>query len=319
MHYFLAALIQLVWGLTPSASRLILDYLPVEIYSAIRYTFAGMLFLVVARIRHSRWTASREILPKLIGLGIVAYALDSLCTLYGLKIGGVLSFSLASSLNAMITAVVSIYFLKEKVGSRFYAALALSVGGGVFLFWGKAGVSSAQVAGVSLLLIWMAYVFEAMGFVFSRKLRGQVPLEEYLGILQLSGGLFMWGVCLALGRSPVGVTEMPPMAWAALAFVCCIACGVCYFLLYWLLNFVEGHRLAFFDCFHTLSAAVFSVLFFDDPYNWRMVAGGCLLLTSVWTVLSLKSEKERAPAVVAAAPSDRLGEESRPLVAQSGL
>ena len=283
-YYLLAVLVQLVWGLTPSASKVVLDYLPVEIYSAIRYSFSGILFLVIARLRHGGLVVEPRMLPRLVFLGIVAYGLDSLGTLYGLKLGGVLSFALASSLNALITSLVSLVILKEKMTPGFFAAVLLSVLGGLMLFFGKAEAANFRVAGLSLFLIWMAYVCEALGFVFSRRYKAHLPLEEYLGILQVSAGIFMTGISILGGRSAEGLARMPWEAWASLAFVCFIACGVCYFLLYWLLNFIYGHRLAFFDAFHTLSASVLGVVVFHDPYNFKMVCGGALLLAAVWVV-----------------------------------
>jgi len=280
----MAMMVQLVWGITPTASRIVLDYLPVEVYSAIRYTFAGLAFLLITRFRYKRFSVQRPMLPKLVGLGVLAYAVDSIGTLYGLKIGGVLSFALASSLNALITSLVSLVVLREKAGKGFFLAVALSVLGGLLLFLGKAQTSTAQVAGLSLFLIWAAYVFEALGFAYSRRYRAVIPLEEYLGILQFSAGLVMILVCILSGQSAGGILQMPPRGWLALGFVCIVACGVCYFLLYWLLNFIEGHRLAFFDAFHTVSAAILGILLFGDPYNAKMILGGLCLLGAVWII-----------------------------------
>jgi len=283
-YYGVAVAVQLVWGITPSASRIVLDYLPVEVYSAIRYTFAGLLFLGITRLRHRRFAARIEILPKLVVLGIFTYALDSIGTLYGLKIGGVLSFALASSLNALVTAVVSLLVLKEKAARGFLLAVALSITGGLLLFLGKSESTTVRIAGTSLLLIWAAYLCEALGFVFSRRYRALLPLEEYLGILQLSAGLVMLVTCLITAKDVSGVLTMPWKGWAALGFVCVVACGICYFLLYWLLNFIDGHRLAFFDAFHTISAAVLGVILFQESFNTKMIAGGALLLLAVWVM-----------------------------------
>ena len=77
---------------------------------------------------------------------------------------------------------------------------------------------------------------------------------------------------------------MPVQGLAALAIVCLISCCLCYLVLYWLLNFVAGNRLAFFDCFHTLSAAAFGAVLFAEPFNAKMLAGGALLTAAVVVV-----------------------------------
>jgi len=280
-YLLLAALIQLVWGFTPSASRIVLDSLPVEIYSAFRYSVAGLIFLTYTLVRYKRLQLRLKDLPAVAVIGILAYALDSLGTLYGLKLGGVLNFSLASSLNAVITAVVAALVLKERFSRAVWLAAALSIGGGVLLAAGKYDLSNIQVAGGSLCLIWGAYVLEALGFVFSKRFKARMPLTEYLAVAQLSAAAFMWALSAAAGESPRAIADMPPAGLWSLAFVCLVSCCLCYFLLYWLLNFVEGHKLAFFDFFHTLSAAAFGAMLFDEVVNAEMLLGGALLAGAV--------------------------------------
>ena len=283
-YFLLAAVVQTVWGLTPSASKIVLKYLPVEGYSAIRYTVSGLIFLAYSLLKNGRLSARISDLPKLGLIGILAYAVDSLGTLYGLKIGGVLNFALASSMNAIITAGVAILVLREQINKRIWIAALLSIGGGLALFLGKYDVSTLEIAAGSLLLIWGAYVFEALGFVFSKKYKERMPLTEYIALLQISAAIFMWSLSFATGRFPVNVLRMPTAGWVSLMFVCLISCCACYFLLYWLLNHIEGHKLAFFDCFHTIAAAVFGAALFGEPFNIKMLIGGGLLLSAVIVV-----------------------------------
>lgn len=283
-YLVIALLVQTIWGVTPSASRVVLDYLPVEAYAAIRYSVAGLVFLILTLLRHGRLRSKASDLPKLMLLGVVAYGLDSLGTLYGLKLGGVLNFALASSLNAVITAGVAILFLKEKVSRPFLCGAALSVVGGVVLALGKYEVSTLEIAFGSLVLIWGAYVLEAFGFVFSRRFKDRLPLTEYLAILQLSAAAFMWSLALAAGNLPHHVFAMPISGYLSLAFVSLVSCVGCYLLLYWLLNHIEGHKLAFFNCFHTLAAAGLGIVFFDEPFNVWMGIGGGLLIVAVFVV-----------------------------------
>lgn len=227
-YFILAALVQTVWGLTPSASKIVLDYLPVEGYSAIRYTVSGLIFLGYSLATYGRLSVCAVDLPKMALIGILAYAVDSLGTLYGLKLGGVLNFALASSMNAVITAGVAILILKEQVSKKLLTSAILSIAGGLALFLGKYDVSTFEIAAGSLLLIWGAYVFEALGFVFSKKYKERMPLTEYIGILQLCAACFMWSFSFAADRLPTGLVHMPFQGWASLIFVCLISCCAWY-------------------------------------------------------------------------------------------
>lgn len=282
--YALESLIQVLWSVTPSASRHVLAFWPVEAYIALRFTLSGSLFLIVALFTRPRVRIARRDLPPLAVLGILTYGVASLGTLYGLKLGGVVTFALASGCNAVITALASVYVLRERWGKGLLAAIALSVVGSVCLAWGKYQLASRGVALGSLLLVWFAYASEATGFVFSKRFTGRYPLPWYLAILQLSAGLFLGLVAFLSHPQLPALASLPLSCWAALTYVVIFSCGICYAVHYWLLRYLPGHRLAFFDSIHAASAATFGVLLFGDPLNGWMMAGGFLLLASVWAV-----------------------------------
>lgn len=44
--FFIAALLQIVWGIVPSASNLVISEIPVELYIALRWSISSFLFLM---------------------------------------------------------------------------------------------------------------------------------------------------------------------------------------------------------------------------------------------------------------------------------
>ncbi len=281
----LAALVQVTWGITPCASRLVLDSLPVEVYSALRFGFSGIVFLAVAWGTRRKLPTPREALP-LAGVGILAFGVASLGTLYGLKIGGVVNLALASSFNAPITALVALVLLKEKRSPKLPWALLASVAGGVLTFLGKHSVSGFQVAFGSLACLWGAYLLESLGLVTSKQVRERFPVVSFLGVAHVSASAFLFGCALVSQRSFESVGRMPAAGWAAFFFVAIVSCCLCYFLLYWLVGHVPAHKLAFFDAFHSVSAAVFGYVFYREPMTPLMLAGGLLLFLAVGLIHS---------------------------------
>ena len=292
-YFVIAILLQVVWGFTPSASKIILESLPVELYIALRFTISAVVFLLFSLVKYGPVRLPKGTLYKLAPVGIMTYAFSSLGALYGLKLGGVLNFSLASSMNAVVTSAVALVLLKEKAHPYFKLAALLSVVGAVILFVGKSGTSNFQIAAGSLFLIWFSYGFEAVGFAFSKRTKDQMPLTVYMALVQLAGSLFMWGM-VAVGTQGgfAKLLAMPQMGWLALAYVSLIACCACYFVLYWLLNHIEGHRLAFFDCFHTGMSALLGVVLFHDAVNNLMIGGGILLVASTSLIALPASPKK---------------------------
>lgn len=279
-YLLLAAFVQILWGLTPSASRLVLDSLPVPIYGALRFAVSGAIFLSVAFLRGQRFARGRDAFG--VGaVGILSFGLASLGTLYGLSLGGVVNLALASTLNGPIAALVALWVLRERRGSGFGWAMALSVAGGLCLVVGKCGASGWQIAFGSLACLWGAYGLEALGLGISKRWRSRIPIMLYLGTAHLAASLFLGATAYAMGVPLSSLAAVTSVSWGAFVFVALVSCCLCYFLLYWLIERMDGHRLAFFDAFHSLSAALFGWIFFHETLTPLMAAGGALLLGAV--------------------------------------
>jgi drug/metabolite transporter (DMT)-like permease len=287
----IAAILQIVWGLVPSASKLVIAEIPVELYIAIRWTISGLTFFAVILFT-SNWPRFLQWETLWVAvLGISSYSLASFGTLYGLKIGGVTNFALMGAINPIITSLVAIIVLKEKPSLLFCFALPLCVTGLFILVAGKHRISSWEVAISSSVLIIGAAFLEALIFVFSKKLKPHFSSVQYLAISQLSAAIFMWGLQAGIFHQIHAIQNLTASGWMAAVFVSVVACVLCYSTLYWLLNHIDGHRLALFDGLHTLSATLFGFLLFHEVINAQMAIGGFLLMTGL-VLGNLHTEEE---------------------------
>jgi drug/metabolite transporter (DMT)-like permease len=281
-HFLLiAAILQVVWGFVPSASQLILNEIPVELYIAIRWTISGLIFAVYL-IANKQWRAlSLKDWLRVSCLGIMGYGVASFGTLYSLKIGGVTNFALMGALSPVITSVLSIWILRERPQKLFYFALPLAVMGLALLVVGKYQISSMSVAATSALLILGAYILDAFVFVFSKKFKERMSTAQYLAVTQIATAVFMWILQLTSFHQFDQLPHLSLTGASAAIFVSVVACVLCYAVLYWLLDHVDGHRLALFDGFHTLSATFFGYFLFQETLGPLMIVGGVLILISL--------------------------------------
>ncbi|MES2769190.1 MAG: DMT family transporter [Bdellovibrionota bacterium] len=290
--FLIAVVLQIVWGLVPSASNVVISEIPVELYIAIRWTISSLLFLGFLFFT-SKWFPKMDKKTFVVMfLGILGYALASFGTLYGLKIGGVTNFALMGALNPIITSVTAILFLREKPGKLFYFALPLCILGLIMLVVGKHEISSWSVAFSSSILIIGAAVLEATVFVFSKKLKVHFTSFQYLAISQLAAALFMWILQLGFFQQTSQISNLSSNGWWAAIFVSVVACVLCYAILYWLLNYVDGHKLALFEGIHVISAALFGWYFFNESLNTLMIFGGFVLLAGL-ILGNLKSKNNK--------------------------
>lgn len=291
-YFCIAVILQITWSLTPSASNIVIQYIPVELYIALRWSISGLIFLFITIFKYKRIQSSPKIIFQASILGILGFGIASLGTLYGLKVGGVINFALMGSISPIITAIVSIVVLKERFNNYYLLAASICVMGLLLLMLGKYQISSISVAASATVLIFGAYFFEALPFTFSKRLTKDIPLIEYMGISQIAAATFMWIMQILLFHQIEEAFNAPTQAWAALLFVSIVACTICYFVLYWLLNFISGHKLALFDGLHTVFAALFGYAFFKEYFNSTMVTGGVLLLIGLYMANSKRAMVE---------------------------
>jgi drug/metabolite transporter (DMT)-like permease len=280
-YLVIAAILQLVWGLVPTASKFVIDEIPVELYIALRWSLSGLIFAgYLLATRSWRPITAKDFLA-VAGLGILGYGFGSLGTLYGLRLGGVVNFALMGALGPIATSLVSILLLREQPHRLFWVALVVVVLGLVCLVFGKQQVSAWSIAGQSALLILGAFILEGIVFVFSNRFKERVHLPQYLALSQLSAAGFMWALQGAAFRQTDSLSNLSMKGFSAALFVSVVACVLCYAILYWLLNHIDGHRLALFDGLHTLSATLFGYLLFLEPVRPLMLVGGGLILAGM--------------------------------------
>lgn len=302
----IATVLQLVWGLVPSASKLVIDEIPVELYIALRWTISGVIFLAWL-ICTSNWRGLfKKQTPWVALLGIAGYGAASFGTLYGLKLGGVTNFALMGALNPLVTSIVSISLLRERPSRNFIPALCMCIVGLVFLVLGKHQMSSWKVATFSSALIIGATFLDATTFAFSKRFKPYFSSVQYLCIGQISAALFMWLLQAGSFHQVAELQLLTVAGWSAAVFVSVIACVFCYAVLYWLLNYIEGHRLAIFDAVHTISATAFGVFLFNETLNGLTLFGGGLILAGVVLGNKLPKSKRTSPITRQPVPSESL-------------
>lgn len=276
--WLIAALLQIVWGVVPSASQMVIKEIPVELYIALRWTISGLIFALFLGWRRPRKAIPHRTLGWVAFFGILGYGVGSMGMLYGLRWGGVVHFALMGALNPLLTSIVAITLLKERPQRGFFFALPLCLLGLSLLVFGRYELSSWQLSVGSSLILMGAALLEALVFALSQKWKSHLTSNEYLATTQLATAAFMWTLQFSYFHQTAELSRLSAEGWAAALFVSIVACVLCYGILYWLLNFVEGHRLALFDGLHTISATIFGMWFFQEPLNSTLLLGGSLML-----------------------------------------
>lgn len=273
--------LQLLWGFIPSASKMVLNEIPVELYSAVRWSISGSIFALYLIITKSWKPISKKSFFTVAALGIMGYAVGSFGTLYGLKIGGVVNYAFVSAVNPVVYSLVAIWLLREKPQRMFYIALPLAFLGLILLVLGKYQASSFSVAGLSTALILGAIILEAFVFIFSKRYKELMNLAQYLAISQLATAFFMWTLQLSYFQQTSQISNLTMKGLSALLFVAIGACVLYYVVFFWLLTFIDGHRLALLEGFHVVSGSIFGYFLFHEEVKPMVIVGGAMVVISL--------------------------------------
>jgi len=282
-HFFLIALIlKVLWGLVPSASKFVINEIPSELYITLRWGISGSLFFICVLITdHWRNVRLADLLIVSV-LGILCYGGASLCMLYGLSIGGVINFSLIASLGPVLTALLSIFILNEKPKREFLIALPISVSGLILVLIGKFQASSAKIAATSSAAILLGFALDSFVFVISKRYKSKMGTLQFLAISQLAATGAMLILQATIYHQTIDATNLTPVGIGSLIYVSLVACFIGYGTFYWLLQHFDGHKLALFDGVQTVSSVFFGYLFFSEPLNFSIVAGGLMVIAGLY-------------------------------------
>ncbi|NOZ58907.1 MAG: EamA family transporter [Euryarchaeota archaeon] len=205
-----AVLSAVLFGLSPPLAKvLVRDLHPVALAGYLYLgAFLGLLVCTVLYRRGLSTRLSRGDLPLLAGAVLAGGVAAPVLMMKGLSVVSGFVASLLLNLESVATALIAMALFREHASRRFWAALGLICGGGVFLSWSPEGGAfelTGAVLIVLAMLLWgvdnnLTGLISDRDPVFIAMTKGlaggaiSLGIGAYLGVLSPPGG----GVVLAL-------------------------------------------------------------------------------------------------------------------------
>lgn len=272
----------------PSASKIVLQSMPLEFYVALRWTLSAAVFCVLMGWKKQFVSLKVSENLKIALLGVFGYTIASYGTLGGLQLGGVTFFALLSLSSPFLIVALSLFKFREKFSYRLGIALLLAIGGIAITMKGKSLTLDFTTVVKASFFILGAYTLEGLVFLKSGELKSRVPLLHYLFVAQLGAAVVAWLIVVAKGGA-VSIQDIHWHSWLAALYVTLFACVFCYLCWYWLLNYLPGKSLAFFQYIEGIFAAFLGVLLFQEQMPFTMLMASVLFLLSI--VFALEPQK----------------------------
>lgn len=293
-----------VWGFHYVVLKTGVGALPPMLYAALRMSLVAALTAPFLR-----WRPGRMGLVLLAGLcfGAINYAF----LFNGVKHATASAAAIAIELYVPFATIMSIVFLKERVGWRRTLGIALAFVGVAIVALTRDQSAEARI-GLGVMLVAGCALTESFGAILVKRISGFRP-HELLAWFALVGAVFLWPATLALEPEALDALARADkaVAFGAVAYSAIAASIFGHTAYYWLLQRLPVSVVAPSTLLTTLLGIAFSIVFLGERLTTPFLIGALMALAGVAVVL-FRSVQKGAPVETGGAEAIGLPAKEKP-------
>jgi drug/metabolite transporter (DMT)-like permease len=205
--------------------------------------------------------------------------LFSIFLLYGLQYTTATIGSIITSTTPAVTALISVVFLRERLGWNVIAGVLLAMVGILTInSWGTPDTTRADaVYIVGSLLVFGAVVGEALFTIFGKIVAPRVSPLAIATFVSVFGLVLFLPFALVEART-FDFAAVAPVEWIPVIYYGIVVTVIGFFLWYQGVAAVPASTAAVFTGVLPVSAVVLSYTLLDEPFLWAHLVGlGCVL------------------------------------------
>jgi drug/metabolite transporter (DMT)-like permease len=259
------------------------DAAPAFTVAAARFALASILLLTWTRLarRHLAPVHPTD-LPLIAGLGLTAIAGYNWLFLTGLTLAPATDGALiVPGLAPVATTVLAIAFLRERIGARAAAGLALAIGGLVIVIGPSGGAEGTRLSGDLMFVagagLWGIY--SVLARVASARFD---PVSATL-YGTLTGTAVLVPLAIAEGGLPE-LLQAPATGWIGLGYLAVLGTVVAFVLLQVGVARIGAARASAFALLIPIVGVLSSAAILGEPLRWATAVGGAAVLIGLWLV-----------------------------------
>jgi drug/metabolite transporter (DMT)-like permease len=283
--YVAFAVVCVVWGTTYLGIRIALDTIPPLLLTGVRFTAAGLIMVLVAKLRGEQLPRDRRSLANLALVGFLMVGVGNLAVVWAEQ-------WVPSGLAALLVATAPFWmaiiemFRKEGERLELRGGIGMAIGFiGVALLVSPGG-SGAWSVGFLLgaLAIQLGGICWQLGSVHGKYNLKHVPLLASAALQMLFGGLIVTVAGLAMGEAPrFAVT---PRTLAALAYLTIFGSVIAYSAYVFALAHLRTTNTALYAYVNPVVAVFLGWLILREPLTPLSVVAMVIILAGVALVQS---------------------------------
>lgn len=268
-----------VWGFHYVVIKAAMVEIPPVFYAAMRMTLVAAVLSPFLRWRTGKMG---YVIPAALCFGSVNYIL----LFTGVSLASASASAIANQLYVPFATILSVIFLKERIGWRRITGITLAFAGVAVIVSSRGQAPPEVRLGIGIGLVALATLVEAAGSIFVKKASGFKPWE-LLAWFGAVGAPVLWGVTFALERNQFEALAASDtkLVVAAILYSALLASVLGHTTYYWLLQRRPVSEVASSSLLTTFLAVSFSILILGEPMNAAIVIGGVMTLFGVGVVV----------------------------------
>lgn len=245
-----------------------------------RFLLAAAVLWPIGERKRAGRTIERRDHYRLWLLGLLAIPINQAFFLYGLQWTTTGHSALLYGLTPLFVMLFAAWKLGERITVWRIAGVTLAFGGVVVVLFEK-GVALAPEQFTGDILVLIAVIAWALYTVLGK------PLIEKYGAMVVTARAMAYGTILfiPIGLSTIGDFEPATVgidAWAGLLYCALLTSVVAYSLWFWALKYIDATRVAVFNNFQPVIAALLGWALLSEPLTLTFIGGGVLVLIGVF-------------------------------------
>lgn len=276
-----------------------LQDLPALTFAGLRYALAALVLWALLLVDHRKRAALRE-LPrttwlKLLGLGVVMYALTQGAQFMALAGLPAQTVTLTLSLTPLLVAFFGTFVLAEPLTPRQWSGVALVAAGVARYFLPLAGLNGTTMGWIAVAV---GLISNAGSSLYGRSVNRGGQLDP-LVVTSVSMG---FGAILLLtgGAATQGLPPLSLQSWGIVAWLALVNTAFAFTLWNVTLRRLTAVESSLINNTMLVQIAVLAYLFLGEPLGWKQVCAFALVLIGT-VIVQLK----RRPSNPTPAPTSR--------------
>jgi drug/metabolite transporter (DMT)-like permease len=278
--FLIMLLVPLIWSINFIFGKMLISMLPPFTIGAIRFTIAGLLFLVWIWIKKKKlprgdWHLYLNLL--IVSLtGIVAF--NSILYI-GLRYTSVVNGTIINSFNPIPTFILAIVILKEKISWPKITGALLSIMG-VFLIMSSGNLTMINKFSTGDIIILLNTFIWALFSVMGKKVMNLLSPLETIAFTTLMGLPFLWLASFI----EIHVYQVQSLSWSAVAMLVFLGIFASFLAFVWWYKGIQDFGASGAAIFYNLIplyALIISRFLLGEPIYSFQIFGGLLIIGGV--------------------------------------